>query len=124
MQDVCSIIAFSPNSKFKFNKDFTSAHVIQFPDLLTTISQYKEQHISEATVKGINEKLSELLALVKNDRKLFKAKHMQSIRKAKDTKRTARSHTSHAKKMSKHDASLLHTACPKCNGRFIFAFFI
>ena len=42
---------------------------------------------------------------------------MQSIRKAKDAKQTARSHTSRAKKMSKHDASLLHTACPKCNGQ-------
>jgi len=117
MQDVCSIVAFSTNSTFKFNKDFTSAHVIQFPDLLTTISQYKEQHISEATVKGINEKLAEILALDKKDRKLLKAEHMQSIRKAKNAKQTARSHTSPAKKMSKHDASLLHTVCPKCNGQ-------
>ncbi len=105
------------NYTFKFNKSFTTAHVIQFPELLTTISQYKEQHISEDTVKGINEKLAELLALVKNDRKLFKAEHMQSIRKAKDAKQTGRSHMSHAKKMSKHDASLIHTACPECNGR-------
>jgi len=117
MQDVCSIIAFSPNSTFKFNKGFTTAHVIQFPELLTTISQFKEQHISEDTVKGINEKLAKLLALVKNDRKLFKAEHMQSIRKAKDAKQTGPSHMSYAKKMSKHDASQIHTACPKCNGQ-------
>lgn len=117
MQGVSSIIAFSSTSTFKFNKGFTSAHVIQFPDLLTTIRRYKGQHISEDTVRGINEKLAELLALYKNDRKLFKAEHMQSIRKAKDSKQTARSHTSRAKKMSMTDVSLLHTACPKCNGQ-------
>jgi len=117
MQDVCSIIAFSSNSTFKFNKSFTSAHVIQFPDLLTTIRRYKDQHISEETVKGINEKLAELLALDKKDRKLYKTEHMQSIRKAKNAKQTARSHTSRAKKLSKHDAPQLHTACPKCNGQ-------
>jgi len=117
MQDVYSIIAFSSNSTFKFNKGFTSAHVIQFPDLLKTIGQYKEQHFSEDTVKGINEKLAELLALDKRDRKHLKAEHMQSIRKAKNAKQTARSHTDRAKKMSKHDASQLHTACPKCNGQ-------
>ncbi|WP_186671140.1 NERD domain-containing protein [Sporosarcina sp. BP05] len=117
LQDVFSIIAFSSNSTFKFNKGFNSAHVIQFPELLTTISQYKEQQISEDTVKGINEKLEELLTLVKNDRKRFKAEHMQSIRKAKNAKKPARSHTSHAKKISKHDSPQSHTTCSKCNGQ-------
>ncbi len=116
MQDVHSIIAFSPNSTFKFKKDFTSAHVIQFPDLLTTISPYKEHCISEATVKGINEKLAELLAIDSNDRKRLKTEHMQSVRKAQGVKKTAHSYTGHAKNMSKDD-TVLHTDCPKCNGK-------
>ncbi|MEK5038040.1 NERD domain-containing protein [Sporosarcina sp. FSL K6-3457] len=116
MQDVHSIIAFSSNSTLKFKKDFTSAHVIQFPDLLTTISQYKEHFISEATVKGTNEKLAKLLVIDKNDRKRLKAEHMRSVRRAKGAKLTAHSYTRHAKNVSRQDDSILHTACPKCNG--------
>lgn len=116
MQDVHSIIAFSPNSTFKFKKNFTSAHVIQFSDLLTTISQYKEHCISEGTVKGINGKLAELLIKDKNVRKRLKAEHMQSVRKAKAAKQTAHPPTRHAKNVSRQDDSILHKACPKCNG--------
>src|SRR6185312_9710082 len=81
MLGVNSIIAFSPNSTFKFKMDFTSAYVIQFPDLLKTLSQYREQRISEAAVKVINEKLTGLLVVDKNYRKRLKAEHMQSIQK-------------------------------------------
>ncbi|WP_432361408.1 NERD domain-containing protein [Sporosarcina sp. UB5] len=117
MQDVHSIIAFSPSSTFKFKKDFTSAHVIQFPDLLKTIRQYKEQRISEATVKGINEKLTELLVVDKNDRKRLKEEHMQTVRRAKDAKQSARSRTKQAENMSRQDAPVSQPACPKCNGQ-------
>ena len=119
MKDVHSVIAFSPNSTFKFKQDFTSAHVIQFPDLLKTISQYKEHRIREAAVKGINEKLARLLVKDKSDRKRLKAEHMQSIRKAKDAKQLGASHISHTRNMSKQDVSPLNTVCPKCNGKLI-----
>lgn len=115
MQDVHSIIAFSPNSTFKFKKEFTSAHVIQFPELLTAIRQYKAQRISEATVKRINEKLAALLAVDKSDKKRVKAEHMQSVRKAKDDKRTTANVgvrlTSNATKKA------APTNCPKCEGQ-------
>lgn len=117
MQDVHSIVAFSPSSTLKFNKDFKSAHVIQFPHLLATISQYREHRISGPEVRGINEKLTTLLVIDKNDRKRLKAEHMQSVRKAKGAKQTARPQTSQVKNMSRHDDSVLHIACPKCNGK-------
>lgn len=117
MKDVHSIIAFSPSSTFKFKKEFTSAHVIQFPDLLATIRQYRERRISEAAVQGINEKLEGLLVVEKSDKKRVKAEHLQSVRKAKDAKQTVRPHTSQVKHMSKQTTSSLHTACPKCNGQ-------
>ncbi|MCG7344808.1 NERD domain-containing protein [Sporosarcina sp. ACRSL] len=119
VQDVHSIIAFSPNSTFKFKKEFTSAHVIQFPKLITTITQYKERRISEATVKGINEKLEGLLVKDKSDKKRLKTKHMQSIRKAKDAKQTGQAKNVIAKNMSKQTASPVQTTCPKCDGQLI-----
>ncbi|MCG7333672.1 topoisomerase DNA-binding C4 zinc finger domain-containing protein [Sporosarcina sp. ACRSM] len=117
MQDVHSIIAFSSKSTFKFKKEFTSAHVIQFTDLLKTISQYKEHCIGETTLKEINEKLAGLLITDKSDRKRLKAEHMQSVRKVKATKQATRPQTSYAKNTYRQDASVLHTACPKCNGK-------
>ncbi|MCM3745130.1 NERD domain-containing protein [Sporosarcina luteola] len=114
MKDVHSIIAFSPNSTFKFKKGFTSAHVIQFPELLTTIKQYKEQRISEAAVKGINEKLKGLLVEDKSERKHLKAAHMQSVRKAKGAKQT---HRIQASLMSKVTKEVAPTTCPKCEGQ-------
>lgn len=117
MKDIHSIIAFSPSSTFKFNKNFRSAHVIQFPDLLTTIKQYKEPRISEATMKAINEKLAGLLVKDKSDKKRLKAEHMQSIRKVKDAKQKGQAQTGEAINMSKQTASSLQTACPKCDGQ-------
>lgn len=115
MQDVHSIIAFSPNSTFKFKKEFTSAHVIQFPELLETMRQYKEQRISEATVKGINEKLAGLLVIEKSDKKRVKAEHMQSVRKAKDAKRTTvNAGVSLTSNVTKKAAP---SNCPKCEGQ-------
>lgn len=116
MKDIHSIIAFSPSSTFKFNKDFRSAHVIQFPDLLTTIKQYKEPRISEATVMGINGKLAVLLVKDKSDKKRLKAEHMQSIRKAKDAEQQVHAQTGNAK-LSKQVTSPIKTACPKCSGQ-------
>jgi hypothetical protein len=117
MQDVHSIIAFSPKSTFKFKKDFTSAHVIQFPDLLKTISQYKEHRINGAAVKRINEKLAGLLGIDKNDKKRLKAEHRQSVRQVKAVKQATCPQTSHAKSRSMQNASPLNRACPKCNGK-------
>lgn len=114
MKDVHSIIAFSPSSTFKFKKDFTSAHVVQFPELLTTIKQYKEQRISVAAVKGINEKLKGLLVEDKSERKHLKAEHMQSVRKAKGSKQTAHVQASLMSMVTKEVAP---TICPRCEGQ-------
>lgn len=116
MKDIHSIIAFSPNSTFKSNKGFTSARVIQFPDLLATIKQYHAHRISESTVKGINEKLVELSATDKKDRKRLKSEHMQSIRKVKVAKQKVHAYTQDKKNTAKHTASSLQSACPKCDG--------
>ena len=117
MTDIHSIIAFSSSSTFKFNKDFTSAHVIQFPDLIATIKQHKDQRISEALLKRINTKLSGLLAIDKDDRKRLKAEHMQSIRESKAIKQVINRQSVDEKKMSMQVASTIHHACPKCNGQ-------
>ncbi len=117
MKDVHSIIAFSPNSTFKFKKDFTLAHVIQFTELLATIKQYKERRINETTVREINAKLGELLVEDKREKKRLKADHLQSIRKVKGAKQTARPHTGDSKNMSTQVASTLQTTCPKCGGQ-------
>ncbi|MFS0576243.1 NERD domain-containing protein [Sporosarcina sp. 179-K 3D1 HS] len=114
MQDVHSIIAFSPNSTFKFKKEFTSAHVIQFPELLSTIGQYRERRISEDIVKEINEKLAGLLVKDKSDKKRLKAEHMQSVRKAKGAKRPAPVQAGHAKNEARQVAP---SSCPKCDGQ-------
>lgn len=115
MQDVHSIIAFSPNSTFKFKKEFKSSHVIQFPELLTTIRQYRERRISEATVKGINEKLKGLLVVDKSDKKRVKEEHTQSVRNAKDAKQTA------ANKVVSPTLNATKKAapsnCPECEGQ-------
>lgn len=112
MQDVHSIIAFSPSSTFKFKKGSTSAHVIQFPELLTTIKQYQEQRISESKLKGINEKLAVLLVVGKIDKKRVKAKHMQTIKDAKDAKRPVNVKAGTSKNTGR-------TVCPKCDGQLI-----
>ncbi|WP_285853369.1 NERD domain-containing protein [Sporosarcina luteola] len=114
MKDVHSIIAFSPSSTFKFNKDFTSAHVIQFPELLATIKRYKEQRISLAAVKRINEKLKVLLVEDKSERKHLKAEHMQSVRKAKGSKQTTHVQADLISKVTKEVAP---TICPRCEGQ-------
>ena len=115
MQDVHSIIAFSPNSTFKFKKEFTSAHVMQFPDLLTTIRQYRERRISEVAVKGINEKLEGLLVVDKSDKKRVKAEHTQSVRNAKDAKQTtANKVVSPTLNVTKKAAP---SNCPECEGQ-------
>ncbi|GEN82865.1 DNA-binding protein [Sporosarcina luteola] len=116
MQDVHSIVAFSPNSTFKFKKEFKSAHVIQFPELLATIKQYKEHCISKVMVKGINDKLAGLLVKDKSERKRLEVKHLQSIQLAKGTKQSMRTWTQRSKNTSQQESSVMNAACPKCSG--------
>ncbi|MBD7985959.1 NERD domain-containing protein [Sporosarcina sp. Sa2YVA2] len=113
--DVHSIIAFSPNSTFKFKKEFTSAHVIKFGELLKTIRQYKEQRLSETAVKDVNEKLTKLLAVDRSDKKQLKTEHMQSVRRAKSVKRSVGKQARPMKEV----ASSVNGVCPTCNGELV-----
>ena len=118
IQDVHSIIAFSPNSTFKFKKDFTSAHVIKFSELLATIEQYKKQSISVSTLKEINENLTTLMDVDKKERKRLKTEHMQSIRKVKVAKLTGQVQKDEPINMSLQTNSDIKP-CPQCGGQLI-----
>ena len=117
--DFHSIIAFSPNSTFKFKKEFASAHVIKFGELLKTIRQYKEQRLSEAVVKDVNEKLTKLLAVDRSDKKQLKNEHMQSVRRAKSAKRSVGKQARPMKEVAKEVATSVNGVCPMCNGELV-----
>ncbi|WOV86956.1 NERD domain-containing protein [Sporosarcina oncorhynchi] len=117
--DVHSIIAFSPNSTFKFKKEFTSAHVIQFTDLVKTIRQYKELRLSEAAVKNVNEKLTRLLAMDRSEKKQLKNEHIQSVRRAKIAKQSAGKQTRPMIEIAKEVAPSVTGVCPTCNGELV-----
>lgn len=111
--DIHSVIAFSSNSTFKFNKKFTTAHVIQFPELLRTISHYKEHRIGEMELKHINDKLTELSSLEKKDKKERKAEHLKKVRQAKKRLSAIPINIAETQKQVATDNP---KRCPKCEG--------
>lgn len=116
--DVHSIIAFSPNSTFKFKRNFSTAYVIQFPHLLKTIRNYSEFRLGAETVSEINDKLHNLLITDKNEKKRIKQEHMQSIRKAKISKQSSRKVSAvNSSEISRQHIPISHTDCPNCSGQ-------
>lgn len=119
MGEVHSIIAFSTESTFKFKNDFSTAHVIQFPELLKTIRTYNEPCLSEETVAAINAKLNRLLITDNKEKRRLKKMHLQSIRKRIGEKQQRRKSSVSLKNTYKQAASLTYTNCPQCNGQLV-----
>lgn len=77
---IYSIIVFSRNSTLKFKDDFQSARVIQFPQLIKVIKEWKVQRISDSELKEINRVLEGLIITDKNEKKWIKKKHVADIK--------------------------------------------
>ncbi|WP_035177827.1 NERD domain-containing protein [Alkalihalobacterium bogoriense] len=97
-----SIIVFSTNSTFKFDMSFTSAVVIQFPQLLSEIKQRNAQSISGLELRAIDKALEQVVITDKQEKRQVKRKHVEVIKNNRANER----------KQEVHD-----NICPKCGGQ-------
>ncbi|NMH73931.1 DNA topoisomerase I [Bacillus sp. RO2] len=75
-----SIIAFSSQSTLKFEDDFTSARVIQIPQLNKIIKESLSRQISEVELRGINKALEQLIIQDGKQKKMVHKRHIEAIR--------------------------------------------
>lgn len=124
--DIHSIIAFSPNSTFKFKHDFKTAQVIQFPKLLATILKDNERQFSTTELQDINDKIATLVVRDKQDLKRLKIEHKKTVHEAKKGGQPRRVEQPIQVMTSPPPISIVNAkACPTCdsaltlkNGRF------
>ena len=101
---IYSIIAFSQNSTLKFKEDFTSARVIQFPQLTKVIKEWNVQRINSSELKEINRALEGLIITDKNQKKQVKKKHVADIKNNRKDK------------VRKEKENIQQNVCPNCSG--------
>jgi hypothetical protein len=101
---IFSIIAFSQNSTFKFKEHFTSARVIQFPELIRVIQEWKVHRVSEHELKEMNRALQGLMANNKKKKTQIKKQHVESIK------------SNQIERGWKKVVSIQQNVCPKCDG--------
>lgn len=100
-----SIIVFSTNSTFKFDTPFTSATVIQFPQLLSEIKQRNVQSISGLDLRAVDKALEQVVITDKQEKRQVKRKHVEVIKENKVNQ-------------GKQEVQAVHDKiCPKCGGQ-------
>lgn len=78
-----SVIAFSPQSAFKFKEPFKSAAVVQFPELPKVIREKQNVVFSKLELDAVNEKLERLIISDRKEKKRIKKEHLKLIRSRK-----------------------------------------
>ncbi len=107
-----SVVAFSSRSTLKFEDDFSTARVIQIPQLNKVIKESLERQVSEEELQNINKALEQLIIKDRKQKKLIYRRHVDAI---KDKKRENLVH----KPVTKHQSDIHKSAeiCPKCGGQ-------
>ncbi|UCZ52895.1 NERD domain-containing protein [Bacillus shivajii] len=78
--DFFSIIAFSQNSTLKFEDNFSSARVTQFPQLLNVMQEWNKPIIDESELEAINKELDNLIIRDSKKKREIKKKHVAAIK--------------------------------------------
>jgi hypothetical protein len=97
-----SIIAFSTQSTFKFQNQFTSTQVIHIPQLENVIKQRNQRRLSDSELAEVNHILERLLIKDKKQKSDLRKKHVEAIRN---------------KPKEKVMVGIQHNkVCPRCGG--------
>ncbi len=99
-----SIIAFSSQSKLKFKDNFKSAKVIQLPQLIRTIAEWRALIISDTELQRINTLLNSLLIKDKKLKRQVKKTHVEAIK------------NSQKEQLIRDKIHSSQNKCPKCGG--------
>lgn len=100
-----SIIAFSNQSTLKFNENFTSAKVIQIPQLVNVIKEKNNVVFNPMELQEINDLLEKLNDKSRKEKRAIKKGHVQQVK-------------SNLQKQKVMDGNIrLNNTCPKCNGK-------
>ncbi|KMJ59111.1 hypothetical protein AB685_08595 [Bacillus sp. LL01] len=108
-----SIIAFSSRSTLKFEDDFSSARVIQIPELNRVIKESLTRQISETGLGEINNALEQLVIKDRKQKKMVHKKHVEAIKSKKSQKAAI------VKAVGKREivTPVSSDLCPKCGGK-------
>lgn len=77
-----SIIVFSDEATFKFDTNFIEAIVIKNTQLLKTIRQFREEHISSKQLKLAQQKLDSLVIADRKVKRQIKHNHVKQLKAA------------------------------------------
>ncbi len=112
-QNFQSIIAFSSRSTLKFEDDFSSARVIQIPQLNRVIKESLTRQISEAELQKINKALEKLTIKDSKQKKIVHKRHVEAIKSKRREKVAIKAVTA---EKSKVVSPAIDDLCPKCGG--------
>lgn len=78
--EVHSIIVFSSDATFKFQKPFETAHVIHVKELRRLIKKYQDFVLKDAELNHINQLLEKLIITDKQEKRNVKRAHLKSVK--------------------------------------------
>lgn len=78
--EVHSLIVFSSDATFKFQKPFETAHVIHVDELSRVIKKYQEPVFKEAELNHINQLIEKLIITDKQEKRNVKRAHLKSVK--------------------------------------------
>ncbi|TYS72459.1 hypothetical protein FZC75_10965 [Sutcliffiella horikoshii] len=107
-----SIIAFSSRSTLKFEDDFSSARVIQIPQLNKVIKESLKRQISEVELRGVNKALEQLVIHDGKQKRMVHKQHVEAIRDKQREKATIKPVVKKAPFIEANTE-----LCPKCGGQ-------
>ncbi|WP_404348084.1 NERD domain-containing protein [Sutcliffiella horikoshii] len=107
-----SIVAFSSRSTLKFEDDFSSARVIQIPQLNKVIKESLNRQISEVELRGINKALEQLVIHDGKQKRIVHKQHVEAIRDKQREKATIKPVVKKAPFIEANTE-----LCPKCGGQ-------
>lgn len=81
MNHFYSIIVFSTQSTFKFKENFSSAKVVQIPQLVKVIKEKSEMVLSKEELNEIHNKLDQLALKNNIEKRTLKKEHIQNLKK-------------------------------------------
>ncbi|WP_226681974.1 NERD domain-containing protein [Sutcliffiella horikoshii] len=107
-----SIVAFSSRYTLKFEDDFSSARVIQIPQLNKVIKESLNRQISEVELRGINGALEQLVIQDGKQKRMVQKQHVEAIKEKQREKGTIK-----AVVKKSPDTEANAELCPKCGGQ-------
>lgn len=134
--EVHSIIVFSSDATFKFQKPFETAHVIHVNELSRVIKKYQESVFKDAEFNHINQLLEKLIIPDKQEKRIVKRAHLKSVKSKQVEQKPQRSAKSNTKlpksgkresdhvKLVKRGNSANHIDfignCPRCASELVY----